>query len=177
MSTTNPSQNNITTTEEKYHRIVTVEQSLKTMQYKIACFFFPNPHWIWLSEDLVTRSSELFEMPAIRVQYSLKLSPDTKCQSEILYMTGKFRTYVNPTYCVDYRNGPRYCCQRSIGWGRGDQTVYPQENVFAYLVVLRFKTRCPKTNTVAPLNSKCIALQKNFGLATLLQRSAFLWLL
>ena len=113
----------------------------------------------------------------VRVQYSSKLLPDTKFQSEILYMTGKFRTYVNPSYCVDYRNGPRYCCQRSIGWGRGDQTVYPPWNVFAYLVVLRFKTRCPKTNAVAPLNSKCLALKKNFGLATLLQRNAFLWLL
>ena len=25
-------------------------------------------------------------------------------------------------YCVDYRNGPRYCCQRSIVWGIEDQT-------------------------------------------------------
>jgi len=58
--------------------------------------------------------------------------------------------------------------------GGEPKQVTPQKNVFAYLVVLRFKTRCPKSNNVAPFISTCLALQNNFVLATLLQRSAFL---
>ena len=150
----------------------------KTIEVKKACFFLyqssPN---IILPEDLVIRSSEPVEMPGIRVQYSSQLLSDTNFKLKFwicLENSGHITTLV---YCVDYRNRPRYCCQRSIGWGRGDQRGYPPKKLFAYFVVLCFVTRCPKTNTVAPLISTCFALKKNFGLATLLQRSAFLWLL
>jgi len=46
-----------------------------------------------------------------------------------------------------------------------------------YLVVLCFQMRCTKTKYSCSLNFKMFRPLKNFGLATLLQRSTFLWLL
>jgi len=56
LTTTNPSQNNITLTEGKYHKIVE-QYILKRIKCK-GHFFIPNPEYSYFSEDIMIRSSE-----------------------------------------------------------------------------------------------------------------------
>ena len=59
-------------------------------------FFSPNLDYTNFS-DLMIRLSESVKIPEIRVQYSLKLLPDTNFKTEILDMSRNFRRYSNPS--------------------------------------------------------------------------------
>ena len=65
LATTNPPQNNITLTEEKYHKIVK-QYILKRIKCK-GHFFIPNPEYSYCSEDVKIRSSETIKNLDIRV--------------------------------------------------------------------------------------------------------------
>jgi len=64
-------------------------------------FFSPNPDYTYFS-DLMIRSSESVKIPEIRMQYSLKLLPDTNFKTEIQDMSRKFRTFGNPSLLIAY---------------------------------------------------------------------------
>jgi len=103
-------------------------------------------------------------------------------------MSGKFLTYGIVVCCVNYRNGSRYCYQRSISLARGGKEAIRPNKFLAYLVVLCFETRSPWTKnteslnekhgvperkTVAPLNDKLFGPKYIFGLDAQMQWSAF----